>query len=355
MARRIKKLLCILLAALLLTSCSAPAVTDVLDNGASDFAAGKTEENYYLRNSALLLDELIAKYSGSYQPPISVQVPSVTPPPTIPSTVPPTGPAGETAPAETTPPETIAPDATAPTEGPQIPEVGSWSDFLRVMHEAYIRTEEYLEFRFVNGYAPADMPKCLLDSFTELQREDPIYVSCVERWDWSPGDPVTMKITYTMNPAELIAIKDATAALVDEAVRKLDVQGKSDYEIVCAVNQHLIDISYYPPKPYAPETHTAYGALKNGVAVCEGYACAAKLMLNKFGIRTDIQVGTCTNGEGHAWNLVELDGVWYQLDVTWNDTSGISDAFLLVNDDYMLKSRTWDSTIYPACPYMYTK
>lgn len=344
MARRIRNLLCILLAVLLLAACSTPAVTDVMDDGADRFAAGKTEENYHLSNSALLLDELIDKYSGSYQKPVSVQLPEITP---VPSETTPSSP--------TTPDSTTPPDATAPTEDiPAIPQVGSWSDFLRVMHDAYINTSETLEFEMVDGYT-LDLHTALNASFTELQREDPIYVSCVDQWNWTSGNPVHMEIVYTMPTDELIAIKAETAVLVDEAVQKLDVAGKSDYEIVCAVNQYLIDVSYYPEKPYAPVTHTAYGALKNGVAVCEGYACAAKLMLNKLGIRTDIQVGVCTDGGGHAWNLVELDGEWYQLDVTWNDTSGRPEEFLLVNDDFMLKSRTWDISLYPACPNKYIK
>lgn len=342
MARSIKSLLCILLAVLLLSSCSTPAVTDIMDDGADRFAAGKQEENYHISNSALLLDELIAKYSGSYQRPVSVQLPDVKPLP------------AETTP--TTPDATTPPDATAPTEdvAPALPQVGSWSDFLRVMHDAYISTAEVLDFELVDGYT-LDFHTALNAAFTELQREDPIYVSCVEQWNWISGNPVHMEITYTMPPAELVAIKAETAALVDAAVQKIDAAGKSDYEIVCAVNQYLIDVSYYPEKPYAPVTHTAYGALKNGVAVCEGYACAAKLMLNKFGIRTDIQVGTCTDGGGHAWNLVELDGAWYQLDVTWNDTSGRPEEFLLVSDDFMLKSRTWDTSLYPVCPVRYSK
>ena len=74
-----------------------------------------------------------------------------------------------------------------------------------------------------------------------------------------------------------------------------------------------------------------------------------------FGIECDIQVGFCTNGGGHAWNLVELEGQWYQMDVTWNDSSAKRTDYLLVTDDYMKKSRTWDESDYPKCaPKAYT-
>ena len=122
----------------------------------------------------------------------------------------------------------------------------------------------------------------------------------------------------------------------------------SDYEKICAVNEYLCDNVYYPDEePYEPVTHTAYGALKNGCAVCEGYACATKLILNSYGVECDIQVGDCLNGGGHAWNLVKLDGAWYQLDVTWDDQSNDRSDYLLVTDEYMKQSRTWKESDYP--------
>ena len=338
---RFRKLIVWLLIAatlLLSTGCS-NSVPDMMDDGAERFAAGKQEENYYLKNSGPLLDELIQKYSGSYQIPSSVQIDDDDIP-----TVP------------TDPTDATDPDATDPTEEtvPAVVTVSSWDDFLRVFYDAYCATSEHVTFEVTGGFT-LDLHTDLNRSYVELQRQDPIQASCVGQWSWyNVGDTYSIDIGYSMDLDELVALKNATEGLVDEAVAKIDTTGKSDYEIVCAVNEYLCDTVYYPPdKPYAQVTHTAYGALKNGVAVCEGYACAAKLMLNELGIRCDIQIGDCIDGGGHAWNLVELDGVWYQMDVTWNDGGSRSD-YLLVDDAYMRKSRNWDAGLYPACPAMYT-
>lgn len=57
---------------------------------------------------------------------------------------------------------------------------------------------------------------------------------------------------------------------------------------------------------------TAYGAM-TGDCVCKGYALAYKLLLNNLGFHSAIAV----NGIGsHLWNVVELDGEWYHIDVT---------------------------------------
>lgn len=65
--------------------------------------------------------------------------------------------------------------------------------------------------------------------------------------------------------------------------------------------------------------HSAYGALVYGKAVCDGYSRAYQYLLYKMGILSHIATGTA-GGEGHAWNLVCLDGKWYYTDLTWDDS-----------------------------------
>lgn len=62
--------------------------------------------------------------------------------------------------------------------------------------------------------------------------------------------------------------------------------------------------------------YTAYGALVEGDAVCQGYALAYKLLLGECGIDSVLVTSEEMN---HAWNLVELDSSWYHVDVTWDD------------------------------------
>lgn len=61
---------------------------------------------------------------------------------------------------------------------------------------------------------------------------------------------------------------------------------------------------------------TAYGALVKGDAVCQGYALAYKYLLTRAGIPSVIISSSKMN---HAWNGVQIDGVWYQADPTWDD------------------------------------
>lgn len=318
-----------------MTACGS-SVTDLMDGGADRFAAGKTEDNYSLKNSGALLESLIDNYSGSYKVPDSTRMDDDA--------------YDDHKQAQEDDPQAPTDDGGTPSAPQTVPQVDSWDDLLQVFYDAYAATETYLEFELTGGFT-IDPAVDLQESYNELQRRDPIYVCCVKSWSWgNRGTNYIFDISYNVDVNELIRIKDETSAYVDTALSRIDTTGMSDYEIVCAVNEYLCDTVYYPDsEPYAPLTHTVYGALANGEAVCEGYACAAKVLLNELGIYCDIQFGVCTNGGGHAWNLVQLEGQWYQMDVTWNDGSADRSDYLLVTDDYMRKSRTWDVSDYPAC------
>lgn len=335
-----KRIFALLLAALLLAlaGCgSAKSASDIWGDGAARFGAGKEEKDYSLAASGKLLDELIEKYSGGYQPPSGREMTDDEYDDAREQT------GGGAVPGDTPTPADPASDTVYGT-------VSSRAELMRLMLSAYQQTSSYLSFT-TSGY-DVDLALEMEPIYRELQREDPIGVSCVGSWTWGMnGGSYIVSINYSIPQAELIEIKKETPGLVQDAVSQIDTAGKSQYDLVCAVNDYLCDTVYYPPnEPYEPVTHTAYGALADGCAVCEGYSCAAKLMLNALGIGADIEVGTCIDGGGHAWNLVKVDDAWYQMDVTWNDGSNAREEYLLVTDDFMRQSRTWIYSDYPSTP-----
>ena len=60
---------------------------------------------------------------------------------------------------------------------------------------------------------------------------------------------------------------------------------------------------------------SAYSMVCEGKTVCAGYTAALQLLLNPNGVET-VEV----TSYDHAWNLVNLHGYWYNVDVTWDDT-----------------------------------
>jgi hypothetical protein len=81
---------------------------------------------------------------------------------------------------------------------------------------------------------------------------------------------------------------------------------------------------------------SAYGALYNGKAVCQGFSQLFYRLAKEAGISCRIISGMDTDG-GHAWNIAAIDGVYYLCDSTWDifyDEVSDCDYFLKGYEDF---------------------
>ena len=73
------------------------------------------------------------------------------------------------------------------------------------------------------------------------------------------------------------------------------------------------------------DVYTMYGTLVKGRANCEGYSRTMQYLLREIGIYNYLAVGGATGTpsetSGHMWNIVQVDGNLYNLDITWDDYS----------------------------------
>ncbi|MSC39743.1 hypothetical protein GKE09_09445 [Holdemania massiliensis] len=79
---------------------------------------------------------------------------------------------------------------------------------------------------------------------------------------------------------------------------------------------------------YTYSKYDAYNALINHSAVCQGYALLMYRMLSAAGLKTRI-----ITGGNHAWNIVKIDGQWYNLDSTWDAGSEGNYRYYLKSDN----------------------
>ena len=87
-------------------------------------------------------------------------------------------------------------------------------------------------------------------------------------------------------------------------------------------------------------SYTAYGALVLGTAVCQGYAQAYRVLLDRCRIPNAY---VSSDGMDHGWTMVKLGNSWYHVDVTWDDPT--PDTPGRAKHDYFLLS---DSAIADA-------
>ena len=63
--------------------------------------------------------------------------------------------------------------------------------------------------------------------------------------------------------------------------------------------------------------HSCHAAVIDGAAVCQGYALTVYRLAMEMGVSARLIPGTAS-GENHGWNIIELDGRYYNLDATWD-------------------------------------
>ncbi|MCR5834529.1 MAG: hypothetical protein K6G55_07780 [Selenomonadaceae bacterium] len=81
--------------------------------------------------------------------------------------------------------------------------------------------------------------------------------------------------------------------------------------------------SYYTenPQPSSARFQTAFGALIDGKANCQGYTDAFYMLGTMCGLDVD-KINGYTNKESHVWNTITFgDGKYYFVDLTWDDAS----------------------------------
>lgn len=89
-----------------------------------------------------------------------------------------------------------------------------------------------------------------------------------------------------------------------------------------------------------PEAWTIEGVFTKNAAVCEGYSKAMQVLMYMLGLQCGVVTGV-TDGP-HMWNIVLIDGAWYHLDATSNDSDEYGGFYsnFNVNDEQLLKSHT---------------
>ena len=130
--------------------------------------------------------------------------------------------------------------------------------------------------------------------------------------------------------------------VVNSFISSVDTNNLTDYEIMKEIHDFICSKTTYDDAAAINSNGreycaTAYGALVKGLCVCQGYAVAFYRLCKELGY--GVRFVSSPHNEGcHAWNIVELDGKYYYVDTTWDDSnidSGETDSaydYFLVNE-----------------------
>ena len=139
-------------------------------------------------------------------------------------------------------------------------------------------------------------------------------------WSSNPNGGFDMNITYTVSYLSDAAQEEKVAQIEKEVFRTLKISGKSDYQKVKAIYDYICSNVSYDYTNLNNDTYiqkyTAYAALIDKTAVCQGYASLLYRMVLDAGV--DARVISGDAGGPHAWNIVRLKDKYYNLDSTWD-------------------------------------
>lgn len=195
----------------------------------------------------------------------------------------------------------------------------------------------------VTEYANAPGAQTVADAFFEAETQNP-YALDVRSYSYDTrwkGDKSVVHVEYSMKSAERERLQQLTKSWVEQTVAAVAPEGMSPRDKAIALNDFLAANTEYDRAALEAsddERDIIYsyawrvdGVIEHGAVVCGGYATAYSALMNAAGVPTVYVSGTVLSGGRHAWNKVQVDGAWYAVDTTWNDSAD-PNRYLLIPD-----------------------
>lgn len=231
----------------------------------------------------------------------------------------------------------------------------------------------YLEILYALQRFQQDMPvsslqeeelayvfQCVMNDHPEL-----FYVAGYTFTKYTVGGEVTqitLSGTYTMEQKEAEQKRAEIEKKADEWLAALP-KDADEYEKVKYIYEYLILHTEYNIQ--AQDNQNICSVFLYGESVCQGYAKAMQYLLDKAGVSSTLVSGYVENGDGHAWNLVMVNGAYYYVDPTWGDAyykldqnyeepaehlPDINYDYLCVTTDQLTATHTVDNIVpVPRC------
>ncbi len=209
-------------------------------------------------------------------------------------------------------------------------EVASYDEMIALIRDGLLAREETIRFRYTGDDYRAPSPDDLFAYGDNGAAGDYLRLSFNGAF---PAAAQEEDGSYTVTPSYYTTASQeaAVAAYVSDVLAgctatEEEAVARYLYDYLCDNVQFDLENLYNEEDLLK---YTAYGAVSEGKAVCQGFAQLYYRLAKAAGLDCRIVTGTRA-GENHAWNIVKLDGKWYHVDAACG-------AQLLDNSGYFMK------------------
>lgn len=204
----------------------------------------------------------------------------------------------------------------------------------------------------VEAFPSLQDPYTLTDTFYKVYYQNP-YVMGVNAFSYD-YQTFTMNVYYTYDAETIADMQSQTAGKGGEIIDSVISEDMSDQDKTLALYDYLVANSVYDDDALAAaeesgytktdgfeyeDSFNAYGVLVNGKGVCMSYAYAFRLLCDLSGVECVVVTGYLSGNLPHAWNMVKLDGEWYEIDCT-NNAVNTGIPYFLYESDTSLAEET---------------
>lgn len=163
---------------------------------------------------------------------------------------------------------------------------------------------------------------------------------------------VTINIIHSYNKEQITAINEQVDILYNELVKSdatLEDNIRSIHDYI--INHTKYDTLRSDQNITDYQSDIAYGPLFEGYAVCGGYTDLMELFLEKLHVKS-----YKVSSNDHIWNVIQMGGSWYHLDLTWDDpvaddgNNYLEHSFFLIDTKKLLElektQHSFDQSVY---------
>lgn len=165
----------------------------------------------------------------------------------------------------------------------------------------------------------------LSEIFHKLRLDCPemFYASTFRYSFYEDSTLVKIKPVYLFEKNKIKEHQKAMSVRVEKLTRV--VKDKNDWEKEQYIHDFICENVTYD-KLKKQYSHEILGPLGQGVGVCEGIAKAVKVLCDKLSIPCIVVISENNPEKNikyrHAWNVIRINGVWYHIDATFDNTLG---------------------------------